>query len=85
MAYQISPSMVSKSCSILSNYDTCELVENRVAGSGFTECAPHLYNTLSKTFCHLDKIEIFKKQLKTYIFSGTFDFETKTIRDCFAT
>ena len=73
-----------------SNYDTWKLVENRVPGPDFTirsfkYCAPHLYNTLPKTIRQLDNIETFKKQLKTYIFSETFDFETKTIRDCFAT
>ena len=73
-----------------SNYDTWKLVENIVPGPDFTirsfkYCAPHLYNTLPKTIRQLDNIETFKKQLKTYIFSETFDLETKTIRHCFAT
>ena len=75
---------------VRSNYDTWKLVENRVPGSGFIKrsfkyCAPHLYNILIKTIRQLDNIETFKKQLKTYILSETFDLETKTIRDCFAT
>ena len=73
-----------------SKYDTWKLVENRVPGPDFTMrsfkyCAPHLYNTLPKTIRQLDNIETFKKKLKTYIFSETFDLETKTVRDCFDT
>ena len=72
-----------------SNFDTWELVENRVPGPGFTDrsfkyCAPHLYNTLAKTIRQIDNIETFEKTLKTYIFRETFNFETKTSRDCFA-
>ena len=71
-------------------YDTWKLVENRVPSPGFTNrsfeyCAPHLYNTLPKTIRKLDNIETFKKKLKAYRISETFGFETKTIRDCFAT
>ena len=67
-----------------------KFVENRVSGPdlinrSFNFCAPDLYNTLPKTIRPLDNIETFKKQLKTYIFNESFDFETKTIRDCFAT
>ena len=51
----------------------------------FKYCAPQLYNTLPKTIRQLNNIETFKKELKTYIFSETFDLETKTIRDCFST
>ena len=73
-----------------SNCDTWKLVENRIPDTGVTNrrfkyCAPYLYNTLPKTIHQLDNIETFKKQLKTYIFSETFDLETKTIRACFAT
>ena len=73
-----------------SNYDTRKLIENRVPDSGFINrsfkyCALHLYNTLPKTIGQLDNIETFQKTLKTYIFSETFDFETKTICDYFAT
>ena len=73
-----------------SNYDTRKLVENRVPGPGFINrnfkfCAALLYNTLPKTISQLDNIETFKKTLKTYIFSETFGFETKTICDYFAT
>ena len=37
------------------------------------------------TIRQLDNIETFKKKLKTFIFSETFDLETKTIRHSFAT
>ena len=59
--------------------------EYYITNRSFKYCAPHLYNTLPKTIRQLDNIEIFKKKLKTYIFSETFDFETKTIRHSFAT
>ena len=72
-------------------YDTWKLVENRLhvlhdfTNRSFKYCAPHLYNTLPKIIRQLDNIETSKKTLKTYIFSETFGFETKTIRDYFAT
>ena len=73
-----------------SNYNTWKLVENIVSSPNITiwsfkYCAPHLYNTLPKTIRQIDNIETFRKQLKTFIISETFDSETKTIRDCFAT
>ena len=67
------------------NYDTWNLVENRVPSPGFKYCTPHSYNTSPKTFRQLDNIETFKKQLKAYICSETFDSETGTVRDCFVT
>ena len=73
-----------------SNYDTRKFVENRVPGTGFTNigfkfCARSLYNILPKANRPLDNIKTFKKTLKTYIISETFGFETKIIRDYFAT
>ena len=76
--------------SLRNKYNTWKLVENNVPSFGFTNtrfkcCAPDLCNTLPKTIGHLDNNNTFKKHLKTYIFRETFDLETKTIGDCFAT
>ena len=80
----------SSTISLQSNHDTWNLEEHRAPGPGLTNrcfkyCAPHLYNTLPKTIRQLDDIKTFKKRLKTYIFSETFDIESNTIRDCFVT
>ena len=81
---------VSSTIILRSNHETWKLVEHRVPGPVFNNrCfkyyAPHLYNTLPKTLRQLENIETFKKRLKTYIFSETFDLESKTIRDGFVT
>ena len=78
----------SSTINLRSNHDTWKLVEHKVPGPVFTNrCfkyyAPHLYSTLAITLCQFENIETYKKILKTYIFSETFDFESKTIRDCF--
>ena len=57
-----------------SNPGTWELIENKVPGLEFTNecfkcCAPHLYNTLSKTIHYSENFETFKKILKTYKYS----------------
>ena len=71
-----------------SNHDTGKLVEHRLRGCGFTYrsfeyCAAHLYKILSETLRQLENVENFKNRLKAYIFSDTFDLETKKNRDCF--
>ena len=73
-----------------SNHDTWKLEVHKIPGPGFTNrclkyCVPHLYNILPKTNHQLENIEGFKKKLKTYISSETFDIESNTIRDYFVT
>ena len=80
----------SSTINLRSNYDTWKFVEHRLPGPRFTNrCfkyyAPLLYNTLPKTIRQLENIETSKKRLKIYIFCETFNFESKTIRDCFVT
>ena len=71
----------SRQLLITKKHDTWKLVEHRVPGPGFTNscvkyCAPHLISTLPKTICQVEKIEISKKRLNTYIFSETLDLES---------
>ena len=78
----------SSTINLLSNHDTWNLVEHREPGPVFTNrCfknyVPLLYNTQPKTIRQLENIETYKKRLKTYIFSETFDFESKPFCDCF--
>ena len=81
---------VSSTFNLRSNLDILKFIEHRVPGPVFTNrCfiyyAPHLYNTLPKTLRQIENLETFKKTLKTYIFSETSHFESKTISDCFLT
>ena len=49
----------------------------------FAHCAPRLYNTLPASLQAIDSYECFRRQLKTFIFSETFDLENETVNDPF--
>ena len=47
----------------------------------FKYSAPRLFNNLPSSVKDSENLEIFKKKLKTYLFSECYDLGTKTVTD----
>ena len=55
---------------------------NREAGRrAFANGAPRLYNALPANVKMAETVDVFKKRLKTYLFTEAYDLESETIRE----
>ena len=52
-----------------------------IGSRAFASCAPRLYNRLPEDVKNSGNQNIFKKRLKTYLFTESYDLEEKNIRN----
>lgn len=47
----------------------------------FVNCAPRLYNAIPANIKMAETVDVFKKRLKTYLFTEAYDLESEVIRE----
>ena len=76
--------------SLRSSDDPYHLCEPRAAGESnftnrsFSYVAPRLYNKLPLSLKQIESMDTFKKQLKSFFFSRTYDLSDYTVREEYA-
>ena len=88
--YPFPPMKPPQACEVQMTPTVYNLHEPRAIGErGFANCsfsysAPHFYNKLPVTNKQIDSLNTFKSNLKTFLFSHTYDLSGLTVQEDYA-